>query len=358
MIKDQSTIVENSNTGIGYDGLDTAMPTEGKNQEQDKRLLQQLSNFESSGIGIFAFLLSFFFGLDDEQGLGSDSALSKMASALSIPEDTFRNTIDSYRAGDLSIFQAAKQTRSQMDISRTDMARAEQVVAQYAQSGNPLLELIADKESGGDYNRVYGKGVQREDLTNMTINDVIAWQRNYTQNEGSPSSAAGKYQIIRKTLTGLKDEMALTGNEPFDENMQDRMAMHLLDRRGYDDYLAGDLPEDTFMENIAKEWASMPKNESGLSYYAGDGLNKAHAAPATLLLAMRHTKTEALQPTTVLAAAFGNGEGVETNDPQQPNPLTGTFDGQGVDQVALTAARDATQQPADITIASAPAAAS
>ncbi len=73
---------------------------------------------------------------------------------------------------------------------------------------------------------------------------------------------------------------------------------------------------------------------------------------------MRHTKTEALQPTTVLAAAFGNGEGVETNDPQQPNPLTGTFDGQGVDQVALTAARDATQQPADITIASAPAAAS
>ncbi len=359
MIKDQSTIVETSETSIGYDGLDTSMPAEGKGKEQDKRLLQQLSNFESSGLGVFAFLLSFFFGLDDEQGLGSNSALSKMASALSIPEDTFLNTVNSYRAGDISIFQAAKQARSQMDMSRADMARAEQVVAQYAETGNPLLELIADKESGGDYNRIYGKGVQREDLTNMTINEVIAWQRNYTQNEGSPSSAAGKYQIIRKTLTGLKDEMGLTGNELYDETMQDRMAVHLLDRRGYDDYLAGNMSEDKFMENVAKEWASMPKDETGLSYYAGDGLNKAHATPATLLLAMRHTKTEALQPTTVLASAFGTGEGVEMNDPQQPNPLTGAFDGQGVDEVALVAARDSTQATQEATLTtSAPAAAS
>ncbi|PCI57084.1 MAG: hypothetical protein COB36_02100 [Alphaproteobacteria bacterium] len=303
-----------------------------KNHHNRQTMLRNMG--ELDGVNLLTFLMSFFMGIDDDEGMNSENAISAMANALSIDTTALQNTVTQYRAGDISMFRAATTVRSNMNISQADLSRAEDVVAQYATTGNPLLELIASKESGGDYNIVYGG--RRINATEMSINDVIAWQKNSTQNEGAASSAIGKYQIIRKTLTGLKEELGLSGDEKYDEAMQDRMAVALLERRGYDDYLAGDLSESRFMKNISMEWASMPKDESGVSYYAGDGLNQAHASPATLLLAMQHVKNTPTESPNQLA--FNNG-GVAEQDPQQPNPLP--FDGQGVNVVAAATLADA-----------------
>ncbi len=304
------------------------------------------SNDKLGNLNLFAFLITLFIGVkDNDEGLSSDKAISDMADALSIDKLLFETTLNDYKSDNISAYEAARITRDNLNTSQNNnippqtskavIANAESVITKYAKSGNPLLELIADKESNGDYNRVYGAGIRRENLTEMTIDQVLEWQREYVEN-GSPSSAAGRYQIIRTTLEGLKDEMGLTGDELYDEEMQDRMAMHLLNRRGYDRYLAGDpqMDEKTFMENIAKEWASMPKDESGVSYYAGDGLNKAHATPTTLLLAMRSAREIGVQDTG-LKDQFAKG-GVEVKDPQQPDPLIASFDGKGVDQIART----------------------
>jgi hypothetical protein len=149
----------------------------------------------------------------------------------------------------------------------------------------PLLDFIGDAEHSVEGDTQYitafgrtadGGHVQPETpdgrpLTEMTIDEVIAWQKNYTDN-GSASSAAGKYQIIRKTLEGLKDKMDLTGNELFDEQMQDAMAIKLMEGRGLDDYLEGDISQGQFINRMAKEWASLPTT-SGRGHYNGDGLN-------------------------------------------------------------------------------------
>lgn len=172
---------------------------------------------------------------------------------------------------------------------------------------NALLDVIAQHESGGDYNIAYGG--RQADFTNMTIDEVMEWQDDYV-NAGSPSSAAGRYQIINKTLGGLKEDMGLSGDEMFDEAMQDKMAMVLLERRGYsqyqdakEQYEAGEMSEeqftrieDRFMESISKEWASMPKDESGRSYYAGDGLNKALTTPDAMRMAMRESGPLEVRP--------------------------------------------------------------
>ncbi|PCK00507.1 MAG: hypothetical protein COA45_01625 [Zetaproteobacteria bacterium] len=327
-------------TPVDGDSSDlTSSPEIRREKNANSRKSMMVNAEELNNTNLLAFLMSFFLGINDDKGMNSDDAINEMADALSIERTTFHDTVTQYKSGDLSIFGAATKVRSNMDISSADMARAEDVVAQHATTGNPLLELIASKESGGDYNIVYGG--KRINATEMSINDVIAWQKNSTQNEGSASSAVGKYQIIRKTLTGLKEELGLSGKELLDGPMQERMAMALLERRGYDDYLAGDLPESDFMTNIAKEWASMPKDEGGLSYYAGDGLNKAHASPATLLLAMQYTKNNPTQSTNQLA--FNNG-GVREENSEQPTPANEAFNkngGEGVDQVALIAAQQA-----------------
>ncbi|MGQ0526961.1 MAG: hypothetical protein ACT4OY_02850 [Alphaproteobacteria bacterium] len=142
----------------------------------------------------------------------------------------------------------------------------------FKSSGIGLLDMIAKHESGGNYNIVYGGGMRN--LTTSTINDVLKIQDGLAASKGS--SAAGKYQIMRYTMRGLIKEMGLTGDELFDEKMQDRMAVHLLNRRGYQKFLNNEISVGQFVKNLSMEWASLPKDASGKSYYAGDKMgNKA-----------------------------------------------------------------------------------
>ena len=142
----------------------------------------------------------------------------------------------------------------------------------------PLLQLIARAESQGNYNAYFGNvGNTAVDFRAMSIGEVMRWQKEYVQ-QGSPSSAVGRYQIIDTTLVGLVQELGVDRGQLFDETLQDKMAMALLERRGAEQYVNGELTRDEFAANLAKEWAGLPRvlgDNPAYSYYAGDGLNKA-----------------------------------------------------------------------------------
>ena len=160
-----------------------------------------------------------------------------------------------------------------------------------------LLTLIASKESGGNYNAFFGNSNNQTDpkFTEMSIRDVRAWQDAFVAS-GARSSAVGKYQIIRKTLDGLISKLSLDTSNLFDENMQDRLALQLLVGRQLDKYLSGVISRTKFGNFLAMEWASFPvlsaiqgKHRAvsrSLSYYAGDGLNRAHVDPADVEVAL------------------------------------------------------------------------
>ena len=133
-----------------------------------------------------------------------------------------------------------------------------------------ILGLIRYAEVKGDnYNAIYGDINGEKDLCGMTINEVLAYQKTLK------NTACGAYQIIDKTLKGIVTDMQLTGNEYFNRDMQDSMAMHLLKQRGYNKYMNGTITAEQFQMNISKEWASIPKDSSNMSYYHSDGINKA-----------------------------------------------------------------------------------
>ena len=160
-----------------------------------------------------------------------------------------------------------------------------------------LLDFIAKPESGGDYNIVYG-GIKKQHrpkkpLTQMTVNEVLAWQDSIDQ--WYPSEAAGKYQIMEDTLRPLAPEAGVRGLDLFDRKTQDKLAIHLLKRRGLDKYLAGTIGAEEFANSLAKEWASLPVvsgPKKGRSYYAGDGLNKSHVSVDAFLAAVRAVKAD------------------------------------------------------------------
>ncbi len=141
----------------------------------------------------------------------------------------------------------------------------------------PLLHLIAKVESKGNYNAYFGHaGNSSIKFTKMSIAEVLKWQSKYVK-QGSPSSAVGKYQIIDTTLKGLVKQLDVDTRQPFDQVMQDKFAAALIERRGAEAYVNGELTREKFAANLAKEWASFPRvigKNAAASYYASDGLNK------------------------------------------------------------------------------------
>jgi muramidase (phage lysozyme) len=166
---------------------------------------------------------------------------------------------------------------------------ADQRLAVNPESYKPLLSLIANAESNGNYNAYFGNTRNSEvDFTSMSIADVMKWQKDYVA-QGSPSSAVGRYQIISGTLDGLVRELDIRPTQKFDEPTQDAMAIALLERRGSVEYVNEELTREQFAANLAKEWAALPKvvgDNPEQSYYAGDGLNKSRVAPDTVLQAI------------------------------------------------------------------------
>lgn len=170
-------------------------------------------------------------------------------------------------------------------------------------SAKPLLALIRKTETGKpdpvSYDTVIGhkQAALDKPITQMTLDEVLAAQLHLVKTLGMPSGAAGAYQIIRKTLLGLKASLGLTGKEKFTPALQDRLGQALLDARGYQKYVGGTITATAFGNQLAREWASFPvltkqkgqkrEVEIGQSYYAGDGINKSLVRPAVVTTVLR-----------------------------------------------------------------------
>lgn len=118
-----------------------------------------------------------------------------------------------------------------------------------------FLDYVAQREGtadqpGGGYNTSLGYGKftgGEKDLSNMTLDEIDKLQTgmlNHPQNNLN-SSALGRYQIVRKTLRGLRDKHGLKGDEKFSPELQDRLANDLAQARGRDP------------RGLGNEWASL-----------------------------------------------------------------------------------------------------
>ena len=172
---------------------------------------------------------------------------------------------------------ASKKTQS--ESVKTEVKPSESLTPSTEGDQSPLSLLLSKTEGGYDsVNLGATKGYKagKRDLENMTIDEVLAAQSERDFN------AAGRYQIINKTLLEAKEKMKLKGGEKFDKDMQDRIFHEYLagsKRPQLDAYLHGRSDDiDAAILAGSKEWASLPYDESGKSYYAKDGVNKAHVS--------------------------------------------------------------------------------
>lgn len=123
----------------------------------------------------------------------------------------------------------------------TDIANRARTIMRFGSHDN-MLDLIGAAEGtdrGRGYNETLGYGAftgGAVNLTSMTLDQVLALQSRMLAHPNNTfnSSAVGRYQITRRTLLSLMEELGLTGDRLFDETTQDELARALLRRRGND----------------------------------------------------------------------------------------------------------------------------
>jgi len=149
-------------------------------------------------------------------------------------------------------------------------ARGQQIVA------NALGDLLFKAE--GSYDSVNrgekgGNKSGKEDLQNMTVRDVMKRQQKGDFN------AVGKYQYIKGTLAEAVKFLGIDVTKKFDAEMQDRIFREYIlahKRKALGDYISGKSSDrHAAHKDAAKEWAGLADPDTGKSYYAGVGNNKA-----------------------------------------------------------------------------------
>lgn len=142
-----------------------------------------------------------------------------------------------------------------------------------------IAQAVDIGETGtGDYNTLLGHtnrtGGRFDDanITDKSVNDLIAFSDGsgpygmYTKAKlGKVATPMGRYQIVGKTLKTLKNEMGLTGDEKFTPELQDRMFLTLLKRRGYEAYKRGELSREDFIASLQNEWEGLSNSRKAFS---------------------------------------------------------------------------------------------
>ena len=123
----------------------------------------------------------------------------------------------------------------------------------------PLLDLIAGKESGGNYEAMY-PSTTLPGATKLTIAEVAR----------RATGAVGKYQQLPQYLVGRARSAGLDVNKDlYSAENQEKIIINVnIKGRGGERWLRGEMSDEDFMQGLSQEFASLP-NAQGKFYYPG-----------------------------------------------------------------------------------------
>ncbi|UDF29949.1 UNVERIFIED_ORG: M15 family metallopeptidase [Roseateles sp. XES5] len=193
-------------------------------------------------------------------------------------------------------------TRDKLFGLLQDPPKVERLTASNVPVG-PLLGLIGHTEGtdkGDGYNETLGYGAYTGgdvNLVGMTLGEIDKLQTQMLRhpNNSWNSSAIGRYQIIRTTMRKLKKTMGLTDDVLFSPELQDQMAMQLLEGRGLSKWQAGKMSDEQFMSGLSAEWASLPK-ANGKGSYRNQRVGTSTAGVRGVLDKVRNAEVASLDP--------------------------------------------------------------
>lgn len=174
----------------------------------------------------------------------------------------------------------------------------------------PLLNLVAGKESGGNYEAMY-PSTTLKGATKMTIAEVVRRANN---------AAVGKYQQKPEFLLNRARKAGLDPNKDlYNAANQDKIIIEAnLKARGGESWLAGKMSDRQFMQGLSQEFASLP-NMDGKFHYPGQSSSM---TPDTILKALKQVKKGGIPK-------FDSNKKYQTGDIAMKDGTQKIFDGMG-----------------------------
>jgi len=147
-----------------------------------------------------------------------------------------------------------------------------------------LLDLIYSAESGRNYDawNTQTKIKSERPLTELTVSEIMEIQGKNSKNDGG---AAGAGQIKKSTMQLLLNNKILSRDDKFTPEVQDRAHLFLLQNRGLNDFLSGQIDLNQYGHRLSKEYASLPSmlgKTPHMSYYEGEAKNSARVKPSEI----------------------------------------------------------------------------
>lgn len=203
----------------------------------------------------------------------------------------------------------------------------------------PMIDFIGHTEGtdkGDGYNETLSYGAFTGGdvkLTSMTLDQIDKLQTRMLQHPKNTwnSSAVGRGQIVRTTMRDIRKALPdrFPGTRLYDEECQDEMICYLLGVRGIDKYLAGRLSEDTLINNLAQEWASLPTTK-GKGHFDGQNAAVGVARVRSVLAEVKRRHAEGQPVETVEVEKPVMPPQVEKEVRQKTNWFTSIFGAGGI----------------------------
>jgi hypothetical protein len=276
---------------------------------------------------------------DVASGNYTDQQVQLYTGGVELPDRTVVGGIKTQKELQDAIKKADSEGKKMIDIGGPTAAeQAKEVRMGPAPTKMTLLDAIAKGESAsaggydamnqgtvGTAGKVIGSGnsekIIGKKLTDMTIGEIMDRAAKPSDNAQKRKAdglifAAGKYQIVPKTLKGLIDAGIASRDEKFSPEVQDRLGMELIRQTGALK-MASEGRYDDAQNALAKVWAGIPlatdtmnketgrMMKAGQSFWAGPG-NKSSAASGkdvrSSLMAFTNQVGSTLSETTAEAA--------------------------------------------------------
>jgi hypothetical protein len=231
-------------------------------------------------------------------GLGTyERSDGKVFKGPDLPEETK----ELFRQRGVGAFSRDTPPAPQTSFSSQEPVKGPTGELRNAPAANPekeLLDLIASGEGTDDataqkkgfasgydttvFYGKYGKDFNGKPVSKLTLGELRLMQKGMIEKQkklGIPadkrSSAAGKYQFTYSTLfgeggkPGLIEELGIRMAETFSPQMQDRLALALLDKEGLSKVKRGEMSIEEFQEGISGRWASVADPDTNKGKYHG-----------------------------------------------------------------------------------------
>ncbi len=201
-------------------------------------------------------------------GFNPDEAAQKRdqlpkASSTKLGDWISMGTSDDWEA--LDSFERGAPGKPPPRLSSFRLPKGSEVVQLYA-----LIEFAESPKAGYDAIHHSATRLTSKPPTQMSFGEIKSWVR------ATPGQhhAIGRYQIIPSTFVNLQVRLGLPDTTTFSKAVQDKMAAVLLADAGYHEFMAKEISQERFMDNLALTWAGLPK-AGGKSHYHGYAGNRA-----------------------------------------------------------------------------------